>query len=226
MNGKPYRAARLAATLRRQLWREHLGLLPAQDYDASAEPNARPPNVCLNKVLEGAEDEFVADPLSDSVWDTWTGQATVNTDMYRVLFRADPDDNIKTFEDYDKFYPRGSRKQGHLFDPYMPVAEVREKLDRIKGHLVWLPLEFLSEAEMAEPGLAVNQITEVSLSFFLFPFYPFHIFSPLVLFISPPFYFVLLSFRCTSARDLPIPTCVFARLRDNPVGWKVMLTSQ
>jgi phospholipase D1/2 len=35
-------------------------------------------------------------------------------------------------------------------------------LDRIKGHLVWLPLEFLCNAEMAEPGLAVNQITEVS----------------------------------------------------------------
>jgi hypothetical protein len=50
-----------------------------------------------------------------------------------------------------------------LFDPYMPAAEVRQKLDRIKGHLVWLPLDFLRDAEMAEPGLAVNQITEVSL---------------------------------------------------------------
>ncbi|KAJ5232106.1 hypothetical protein N7468_005062 [Penicillium chermesinum] len=159
MDGKPYRAARLAATLRRQLWREHLGLLPAQDYDASKEPNARPPDVCLNQILEGAEDDFVADPLGDAVWNTWTQQASVNTEMYRVLFRADPDDNIKTFEDYDRFYPRGACKQGHLFDPYMPVKEVREKLDRIKGHLVWLPLEFLKEAEMAEPGLAVNQIT-------------------------------------------------------------------
>ncbi|KAJ5538976.1 hypothetical protein N7513_007308 [Penicillium frequentans] len=140
MNGQPYRAGRHAATLRRQLWREHLGLLPAQDYDAANEPNARPP--------------------TDAVWNTWTEQASVNTETYRVLFRADPDDHIKTFEDYDNFYPRGAHKQGHLFDPYMPIAEVREKLDRIKGHLVWLPLEFLCEAEMAEPGLAVNQITE------------------------------------------------------------------
>ena len=98
MDGKPYQAARLAATLRRQLSREHLGLLPAQDYDASTEPNARPPNVCLNKTEEGAEDDFVADPLGDSVWNTWTEQATVNTEMYRVLFRADPDENIKNFE--------------------------------------------------------------------------------------------------------------------------------
>ncbi|KAJ5364890.1 uncharacterized protein N7496_010603 [Penicillium cataractarum] len=160
MDGKPYRAARLAATLRRQLWREHLGLLPAQNYDATGHPNARPPDVCLNEILEDTHNKFVTDPLSDAVWDTWTGQASVNTETYRMLFRADPDDNIKTFEDYDNFRPRGSHKQGHLFDPYMPAKEVREKLDRIKGHLVWLPLEFLRDAEMAEPGLAVNQITE------------------------------------------------------------------
>ncbi|KAJ5216630.1 uncharacterized protein N7498_003037 [Penicillium cinerascens] len=159
MDGKPYRAARHAATLRRQLWREHLGLLPAQDFDASSHPNSQPPNVCPNQILEGAENELVTDPLSDSVWNTWTEQASVNTDTYRMLFRADPDENIRTFEDYDSFCPRGT-KQGHLFDPYMPAAEVRQKLDRIKGHLVWLPLDFLCDAEMAEPGLAVNQITE------------------------------------------------------------------
>jgi phospholipase D1/2 len=162
MDGKPYKAARHAATLRRHLWREHLGLLSAQDYDASQAPNARSPDVCLNEDETGAEDAFVMDPLSDGVWNLWTEQASVNTETYRMLFRADPDDHIKTFDEYDAFVPRGAR-QGHLFDPYMPAAEVRQKLDRIKGHLVWLPLDFLRDAEMAEPGLAVNQITEVSL---------------------------------------------------------------
>ncbi|KXG52463.1 Phospholipase D/Transphosphatidylase [Penicillium griseofulvum] len=160
MNGQPYQASRLAATLRRQLWREHLGLLPAQDYDASADPNAQPPDECLNVIDEGAENDFVMDPLSDGVWNKWTSQATGNTETYRMLFRADPDDHIKTFEDYDNFRPRGTHKEGHLFDPYMPAKDVREKLDSIKGHLVWLPLDFLCDAEMAEPGLAVNQITE------------------------------------------------------------------
>ncbi|OQE08597.1 hypothetical protein PENVUL_c009G02897 [Penicillium vulpinum] len=160
MNGQPYRASRLAATLRRQLWREHLGLLQAQNYDASDDPNARPPDECLNEIDEGPENEFVMDPLSDAVWNTWTSQASGNTEAYRMLFRADPDDNIKTFEDYNNFRPRGAHKEGHLFDPYMPAKDVREKLDLIKGHLVWLPLDFLRDAEMAEPGLAVNQITE------------------------------------------------------------------
>ncbi|GES64044.1 phospholipase PldA [Aspergillus terreus] len=160
MDGKPFKAARLAATLRRQLWREHLGLLPAQDYDASQHPNAQPPNVCMNQILEGPENDFVTDPLNDALWDTWTGQASVNTEMYRVLFRADPDDNIKNFEEYDHFRPAKGRKMGHLFDPYVPAKDVREKLDQIKGHLVWMPLDFLKDAEMAEPGLQVNQITE------------------------------------------------------------------
>lgn len=163
MDGKPYRASRLAATLRRQLWREHLGLLPAQDYDASKHPNAQPPNVCLNEILEGPENDFVTDPLNDDLWKTWTEQATTNTEVYRMLFRADPDDNIRTFEEYDNFRPQGGIKEGHLFDPYQPVKDVREKLDQIKGHLVWMPLDFLKDAEMAEPGLAVNQITEASL---------------------------------------------------------------
>jgi phospholipase D1/2 len=162
MNGSPYRASRFAATLRRQLWREHLGLLPAQEFDTPANPNSRSVDACLNEIDQGAENEFVADPLGDGVWNTWTSQASGNTETYRMLFRADPDDNIKTFEDYNNFRPRGTHKEGHLFDPYMPAKDVREKLDNIKGHLVWLPLDFLKDAEMAEPGLAVNQITEVS----------------------------------------------------------------
>lgn len=161
MDGKPYKAARLAATLRRQLWREHLGLLPAQDYDASQDPNAQPPDVAPNQILEGPENDFVADPLDDELWKTWTERATTNTHIYRMLFRADPDDNIKNFEDYDAFMPHGV-KAGHLFNVHQPVQYIRECLDKIQGHLVWMPLRFLEDAEMAEPGLAVNQITEVS----------------------------------------------------------------
>lgn len=93
MDGQPYKAGHHAATLRRLLWREHLGLIPAQSLDASEDPNAQPPDVCPNDVLEGREYDFVADPLSDEVWNLWTKQATTNTEMYRHLFRADPDDN-------------------------------------------------------------------------------------------------------------------------------------
>ena len=76
------------------LWREHLGLLPAQTLDASDDPNAQPPDVCMNDIQsDNPEYAFVEDPLSDQVWDMWMGNATKNTETFRQLFRADPDDN-------------------------------------------------------------------------------------------------------------------------------------
>ena len=163
MEGKPFQAGRHAATLRRHLWREHLGLIEAQVLDAKDDPNAQPPTDCGNDVGAGEEFEFVADPLGDQLWALWTSRATKNTELYRQLFRADPDDHIKNFEEYDQFAPSKNVKEGHIHDKFMTANEVREKLDQIRGHLVWMPLHFLEDAQMAEKGLQVNQYTEVSL---------------------------------------------------------------
>ncbi|KAH7128706.1 hypothetical protein B0J11DRAFT_525551 [Dendryphion nanum] len=164
MNGAPYKASRLAYTLRTMLWREHLGLLPPQTHDATDDPNAQPPGEnSPNRILEGAEMDFVSDALCDKLWDTWCSQASTNTCVFRDLFHADPDDGILTFEDYDVFTPNpknDDHMQGHLWDKNRPVKEVREELDKIRGHLVWMPLKFLEQAEMAEKGLQVNQYTE------------------------------------------------------------------
>jgi phospholipase D1/2 len=165
MDGKPYQAGYHAATLRRHLWREHLGMIEAQPLDGKDDPNAQPPNVAMNDTYSGEEWEFVADPLGDAVWEKWCAQATVNTNQYRYMFRADPDENIRTWDDYDSFAPRKTIKQGHLHDPYMPADKVRAELDKIRGHLVWMPTTFLDKEEMAEKGLQVNSITEVSPSF-------------------------------------------------------------
>ena len=161
MAGEGYMAGHHAATLRRLLWREHLGLIPAQPLDAKDDPNAQPPGDDANEYFGGDEwDSFVTDPLSDDLWKLWTERATTNTQVFRSLFHADPDDNIRSFEDYDKFLPKGGHKAGHLFDPYQPVDNVRKELDKVKGHLVWMPLRFLEDAQMAETGLQVNSWTE------------------------------------------------------------------
>ncbi|KAF7194343.1 Phospholipase D [Pseudocercospora fuligena] len=162
MNGEEYRAGHHAATLRRMLWREHLGLLPPQSLDAENDVNAQPPGDGENDWCNGDEwDKFVEDPLSDELWDMWTKNANVNTKVFRHIFHADPDDNVKTFEEYDKFLgSKGSRKAGHVFDEFQPVEVVRQELDKIRGHLVWMPLRFLEDAELAERGLQVNSITE------------------------------------------------------------------
>lgn len=165
MDGKPYKAARLAHELRSNLWREHLGLLPAQSLDGSEDPNAQPPgDNSPNDILPGPERDFVSDPLSSNLWDEWCKRATDNTEVFRSLFHADPDDNILTFADYDAFTPnpKGDKdhKQGHLYDMMRPVKEIREELDRVKGHLVWMQLKFLENENMAERGLQVNSFTE------------------------------------------------------------------
>ncbi|KAF2213352.1 hypothetical protein CERZMDRAFT_97009 [Cercospora zeae-maydis SCOH1-5] len=162
MNGEEYRAGHHAATLRRMLWREHLGLLHAQDLDAENDPNAQPPGDAENDWCQGDEwDQFVEDPLSDELWEMWTKRATTNTKIFRHLFHADPDDNVKNFEDYDRFLgAKGSRKAGHIYDQFQPVEVARQELDKIKGHIVWMPLRFLEEAELAERGLQVNSMTE------------------------------------------------------------------
>ena len=68
---------------------------------------------------------------------------------------------VRTFDAYEQFLPKKSGiKQGHIRDPYMPGEEIRKKLSEIKGHLVWMPLHFLEDAEMAERGVQVNSVTE------------------------------------------------------------------
>jgi phospholipase D1/2 len=71
---------------------------------------------------------------------------------------------VKSFADYEKFTPNPKQdkdhKQGHVYPRDMPMAEIKQKLDKIKGHLVWMPLDFLRDAEMAEKGLQLNAMTE------------------------------------------------------------------
>ncbi|KKA29605.1 hypothetical protein TD95_000713 [Thielaviopsis punctulata] len=161
MDGQRYVAGWHATTLRRYLWREHLGLLRPQPHDASQDINAQPPGPdSPNDPVDDETTKIVEDPMSDELWDLWTTQATNNTEMFRHLFHADPDNNVKTFEDYDQFRPPRTVKPGHIFDQYLPPDDIRNKLDTIKGHLVWFPLDFLRDAEMAERGLQVNQFTE------------------------------------------------------------------
>lgn len=157
MCGKAYTAAPFAATLRRTLWREHLGLLPAATLDASSDTNAFPPPL-PNSIEHDAFDQLLEDPLNPALWQRWTTTATLNTDVFRTLFHCDPDDAIETWDDYDSFLPRDV-KHGHLVHG-VDAAEAKQLLAQIKGHLVWMPLKFLDKEQMEEKGLGVNAWTE------------------------------------------------------------------
>ena len=87
VDGRPCRVAKFATQLRRQLWREHLGMLPHQGHNAEDDDNARPPPV-KNRVDMDEHWDFVEDPLSDEVWKCWTERATTNTKVYREMFHG------------------------------------------------------------------------------------------------------------------------------------------
>ena len=184
MDGRPWRATRFAATLRRQLFRKHLGLIPAQDMtrpDANFEPVGVP-----NLYDFGSrEDQVVMDPLSDTFLTLWNSRARQNTFAFGKVFHPVPHDDVRTWKDYDAFYeaffqPAGPAaegkeaksaktparyKFGHVVaENFSPgpqgVVEVKELLSTIKGTLVEMPLLFLIKEDIAKEGVGLNAFTE------------------------------------------------------------------
>jgi phospholipase D1/2 len=182
MGGQPWQASRFAASLRRQLFRKHLGLLRPQDMqrpDANFEPVGT-----VNKYDWGSpEDNIVSDPLSDAFLSLWNSRARQNTDIFRHVFRAIPDDTVKTWEEYKEFYEyyfykadaeaerkdAGSRGPKYLWghivrDDFQPgsagIREVKDQLSRVKGTLIEMPLTFLIDEDIAKQGLSLNAVTE------------------------------------------------------------------
>ncbi|KAI1102375.1 phospholipase D/nuclease [Jackrogersella minutella] len=185
MNGRPYTASRFAASLRRQLWRKHLGLLPDQQCDrptANWTPVGRDPQ----DYDWGSEaDRLVEDPLCEDFRRLWTGTARTNTDVFSKVFHPVPNDLVRTWDQYEDFFskhfivPGGDDKKeeeereeqlrqgkvdyGHVVRDEFPggVAEVKEWLSRVCGTLVEMPLEFLIEVEdLAKDGLSLNAFTD------------------------------------------------------------------
>ncbi|KAI2423890.1 hypothetical protein LOZ30_005859 [Ophidiomyces ophidiicola] len=110
MNGQAYVVSRFAATLRRQLCRKHLGLVAAQDCgrpDSNFEPVGMGGNAYE---LGTAEDRVVADPLAEGFQSLWNSRARTNTEVYRKVFHAVPDDSVRNWNDYKEFYEYYFRK--------------------------------------------------------------------------------------------------------------------
>ena len=180
LNGLPFRASKFAATLRRQLFRKHLGLIPAQDFSS---PNANfwPVSATAGNVydFDSEWDRAVADPLSDSFLTLWNTTARTNTDIFGRVFHPVPHDSVRTWADYDTFYEhffhesdleaegkegkkRPAKYQwGHVVaENFSGVGEVKELLSRVRGTLVEMPLLFLIKEDIAKEGVGLNAFTE------------------------------------------------------------------
>ncbi|KAG8990616.1 hypothetical protein FRB93_003163 [Tulasnella sp. JGI-2019a] len=139
-------AGRFAATLRRKLFREHLGLIPPQNCVTGKEPVTsfmRAPPIPAEDEMHLREDWLVSDPLSDEFEKLWRNTARINTAMFTEIFRTLPNDSVRNWDQYKKFIP--NVRTGHVANADLTLREIKEKLGRIKGALVEAPLNFLIE---------------------------------------------------------------------------------
>ncbi|KAI9671508.1 MAG: hypothetical protein M1817_003560 [Caeruleum heppii] len=180
MNGQPWRATKFAATLRRQVMRKHLGLLPAENMERPT-PNFEPVGVDNVYDFGSREDEAVVDPLSDGFQNFWNITARRNTQVFDRIFHPVPSDAVKNWKDYDEFYAKyftppvkatkdqpgvpAKYQWGHVVAEQFPpgndgVREVKELLSTVRGTLVEMPLLFLIEEDIAKEGMGLNAFTE------------------------------------------------------------------
>jgi len=143
MDGKPYMAARFAASLRHKFCRQHLGLIKPQyplgrNERETSFMQAAP--VQNEDELGTPEDLLVADPLSDEFIDLWRRTAHTNRQIFQELFHPVPSDLVRRKEDYEKYVPK--IRTGHVA-PGVTLDRVKQQLARVRGSIVEASLDFL-----------------------------------------------------------------------------------
>ncbi|KAJ8091599.1 hypothetical protein PM082_020829 [Marasmius tenuissimus] len=143
MDGQDYMAGRFAATLRRKLFREHLGLIPPQipdeedDRPSSFMRPAPHPNEDETRLRE---DKLVADPLSAETLRLFNETAKMNTQIFTEVFRPVPSNLVRSWKAYNEYVPKV--KTGHVV-PDIPLERVKQRLSEVKGAIVECPIDFL-----------------------------------------------------------------------------------
>ena len=125
MAGQPYIASHFAATLRRQIFRKHLGLIPAQNL-GDVDENMLPSPVPNIYDFDSEEDRIVADPLCDEFTRLWCDTARVNTECFRKVFRPVPDDGIRNWKQYNEWF-------GTVFKVPKEKEEAFKRIERKEG---------------------------------------------------------------------------------------------
>lgn len=183
MDGRPFTASRFAASLRRNLYRKHIGLLPDQPWDCpqGAARAWTPVSYDPQDYDWGSRgDQLVADPMTRQFWEeVWGPVARTNTEVFERAFHPVPTDQVRNWEQYDEFFgnrflipgaeykddeKEGRVEYGHALPGEFPggVRELKEQLARVRGTLVEMPLQFLVELgeQLAMEGVGLNFATK------------------------------------------------------------------
>ena len=126
MNGEHYQCGKFAGGLRKQLFKEHLGLLD--------KPN---------------DFSDIIDPVSDDFFEKiWNYTANTNTILYDELFSVIPTNSISTL--------RASKDLQTRVRPMVETfgRDIKAKLESIRGHLVWFPTQYLEDEDLQPATLA------------------------------------------------------------------------
>lgn len=161
MHDQPFEASRFAATLRRYLFRKHLGLLFPQNM-RRPDGHFMPAPVPLDYDYGSPEDLLVADPLSDSFLALWDRVARRNTLAFRKVFDPIPDDKEKTWEDYDRVAEKARRGHvalDHFSSSKEAILRVKDELSAIRGTLVEMPMDFLMNCNIQPDDAVFNMYT-------------------------------------------------------------------
>jgi phospholipase D1/2 len=105
LNGAPFQASKFATSLRRQLFRKHLGLLPFQHWE-KPDGNFLPTDTNPSNIYDwgSAADVLVCDPMSHEFSNLWNGTAKANTEVYAKAFHPVPADNVRNWSQYLDFF--------------------------------------------------------------------------------------------------------------------------
>jgi phospholipase D1/2 len=172
MNRQPYTVSKFATTLRRKLFRKHLGLLESQDWTKL--------DMSFRQVADGsnyydwrsAADLLVEDPLSPEFDALWKHTAKTNTAIFTRVFLPVPCNEVRRWEQYDSYYGKifvktnGKPAQyiyGHVVKQNFPggIIQMKEILGGVRGTLVEMPLDFLCEVKgLVKKGWNYNKLTE------------------------------------------------------------------
>ena len=168
MDNRPFQASHFAATLRRQIFRKHLGLIPAANL-TTVDENMHPVPIPNIYDFDSQEDQVVTDPLSETFENFWNYTARTNTVAFERVFHAVPTDKVANWKEYDEYWGKHFRvpgegrqpkiKWGHIVrdefnpDPRIAIGEVKDVLATVRGNLVEMPLGFLREEDIAKEGL-------------------------------------------------------------------------
>ena len=134
MNGETFPCGVYAGHLRKQLFREHLGLITSDDKSVD-----------------------VTDPIADSFYKSvWLKTSKENTKIFDEVFKCIPNNSLRNFSSLKR-----NNDEPALCKSNPEEAEM--KLKGVKGFLVDLPLDFLCEEILTPSNLSREGIVGMNL---------------------------------------------------------------